>query len=252
MEKAKLTQIQIDNMPDLNNLIPMAVYYVRNEEIIIETDKNAFPKFFGLKSQYPDANLPLSNTDKFLVRQGNDWKEINKSDVGGGKQLLKFEWSGSIYSQKDKKQFAVFNYGYPRNYIRIGRYLQTNDIMSDNYRVPFIPVQPFQLKLKYIVFDVGMRQYPRPYDISLSLMKAEYTNVDATKQHVLLQDVTTKGGSGNWDANKDVFIFDESKFLVSELNINEFLVAGFAIDNTNDSANRSLYFANFVIYAEII
>ena len=47
MEKAKLTQIQIDNMPDLNNLIPMAVYYVRNEEIIIETDENAVPKFFS-------------------------------------------------------------------------------------------------------------------------------------------------------------------------------------------------------------
>ena len=37
-----------------------------------------------LKPSYPTATTPLSDTDKFLVRQGNDWNEVVKSELGGG------------------------------------------------------------------------------------------------------------------------------------------------------------------------
>ncbi len=37
-----------------------------------------------LADSYPQATTPLSDTDKFLVRQGNNWLEVDKSEVGGG------------------------------------------------------------------------------------------------------------------------------------------------------------------------
>jgi len=36
----------------------------------------------GLLSNYPQASTPLADDDKLIVRQGNDWKEVAKSEVG--------------------------------------------------------------------------------------------------------------------------------------------------------------------------
>ena len=55
----------------------------------------------GLKPSYPTATTPLSDTDKFLVRQGSDWKEVDKSEVGGSgsiAQMFGYEFSvGNFY-----------------------------------------------------------------------------------------------------------------------------------------------------------
>lgn len=63
-----------------------------------------------LKSSYPPATLPLSDTDKFLVRQGSNWKEVDKSEFGGGeKQQYIYDFGGYWILKKDK-------YTYPSKY----------------------------------------------------------------------------------------------------------------------------------------
>jgi len=45
--------------------------------------------FGGLNSEYPNATTPLSDTDKLIIRQGSEWKQVDKSEIGGGGGVIK-------------------------------------------------------------------------------------------------------------------------------------------------------------------
>ena len=59
-----------------------------------------------LKSSYPDANTPLADDDKFIVRQGSEYKEVNKSDVAIKQQFI-YEYGG--YWQWQKGRYCIPN-----------------------------------------------------------------------------------------------------------------------------------------------
>lgn len=197
----------------------------------------------------------LENDAIYFVKNGEIWMKFpdgTEVQFGCPDNILKFEWSGSISSVANKKQYAVYNYGAPRNYVQFRRYHPDNDIMNDAYRVPFINVLPFDIELQFIVFDVGMRQYPRAYQMMVSVMAAKYDDVQATKQHILLNEFTTKSGGGSADINKDVIIYTTTDLLTTKLKAGEFITVGLGIDNTNDGSNRSTYFSAFTIFAKKI
>ena len=80
-----------------------------------------------LKSQYPQATTPLSNTDKFLVRQGNDWNEVGKSELGGGGSdtvrffitfRLKLDKTGNNYTVEEWSSVGTL-YEYYQSFLNI-------------------------------------------------------------------------------------------------------------------------------------
>ena len=68
----------------------------------------------GLKPSYQDATTPLSDTDKFLIRQGSNWKEVDKSELGGEftnfKGSFKSEFLMNLVSGKTG-DFAILDLG---------------------------------------------------------------------------------------------------------------------------------------------
>ena len=211
---AKVKHIQVNTLP--TTLVPNAIYFVRNTGEIWQTDSNGF----GVRMC--------------------------------GNKLLKFDWSGNIYSQKNTRQYSLFDYQYPRNRWRFARYIADDDITLDDYRVPFIDVLPFDIKIKYIVHSIGMRQYPRPYQMIYSIMTGQLGNLNNTKRHILLDTFETKGYSGSHDENREVKIWNENDLINPVIPAGNIINVGIGIDNTKDNSNRTLFFSTFTIFAEKI
>ena len=204
----------------------------------IPLEKNKL--YFGVYYSDTDTGNILNATEieKMRIVSGAGGS-ASASDV-----LLKFEWSGSISSKANKKQWAILNYGEPRNYINFRRYITDSDIMNDIYKVPFINVQPFDIEITHIVFQAGYRQYQRDYKMMFNVMKANNNDIAGTKQHLFLDE--------SWSVTKhrEHKIFDASSLIETKVNSGEFVTVGIGIDNTNDGSNRALYFSSFTIYAK--
>ena len=101
--------------------------------------------FGGLKPQYPPATLPLSDDNKLIVRQGTEYKEVNKSELGGGGESQFFMIRGGSVNiaQGNRKYYKIRNWG--------GSYLGISeaDFNNGNYRMYNIDVINIEsLKLK--------------------------------------------------------------------------------------------------------
>jgi hypothetical protein len=112
----------------------------------------------GLKPQYPPAHLPLSDDNKLIIRQGAEYKEVNKSELGGGggEQVIIYAGKLRIYKQYWTIANTTYGYSYVNINSLIGNQSAIDAINSSSNFGAFVRTQSklVSIKLAYRSFQI--------------------------------------------------------------------------------------------------
>ena len=141
----------------------------------------------GLKPSYPQATTPLSDTDKFLVRQGKDWNEVGKSELSGKRQLI-LTFNFRLLLDKDGK-FVISHTSY-------GVYVQFSTVLDKtlfeaikDYRIngTVIPKNYYLKELNY-----QHRHCSADIDMTMTVVKSKIKNGDNAVADNLNAEIITQ------------------------------------------------------------
>jgi len=231
--------ILLDVMPDLNNLLPKAIYFVAENGYEIVTDENGIPTFIGLRPQYPDANTPLADDDKFIVRQGNDWKEVNKSELGGGgADFLALTFT--LKTKIDKNGYYTYpNYVYglhTTNWTNVTSVDIVALMANGNINGVLIPKDYALSEILY-----AHRKVSQNYDINVTMYKNKIVDNDTVNSDGEVLEILNITGSLNKKLIKKLTIDNPVKFKADEqfifvFNSNNVLASDAYIDEVEITA----------------
>jgi len=214
--------ILLDVMPYLNNLLPKTIYFVDENGYEIVTDENGIPTFIGLRPQYPDANTPLADDDKFLVRQGSDWKEVDKSELGGGeKQQYIYDFGGIWYGKKDTfTHGAKYTYGVRgslSNYVTVNNALEV--LLAPTSKGYIITKDNIKVKSLsgYVLYG-----YNEPYNFYIG--RKHYNNGDIEPEIIYEKENVLLPHNSRWfydiNSNIEFKVGDEIIFFIKYIGDN--------------------------------
>ena len=183
----------------------------------------------ALNNTYPDAQTPLSDTDKLLVQQGGEWKNVENKNIGIDTFMINI--SMKLLIDKDGKYSKPhINYGiYYNSWVYFNNTL--TEAMTDPYNKIPIP------KGYYISEVIYSHIYPtKDYDVSFIGFKSELENdsnynvANINEQIIFTENLQgLKYGKKYLKFNPTKYVFKENEVFGVTFNSNRVETANYYI-----------------------
>jgi hypothetical protein len=202
---------------------------------------NSNKKLSKAIADYPDADLPILDTDYLLVNQGGVWKKVNKSDLIKSESLI----IRSALSLISDNYFGIDTYTSVPN-INLNLFNANDDILISGAQSFFIPKKLTPYKIKSIKLFSNYNQNNQALLVRISIMKGVRVtggglNSFTSKSHIMLDNISIPSDTNvvdltslilnqNIDSNENVYIAMK-KQITGSANVTAGLVFIFDIEN---------------------